>query len=84
MLVHKRETETVVSFTVTLTWDNWRSQGVRSVTVGIEGCSTSSEAIEKAIATVKPLREDAPKNASSSCDTWEREKPAALLGVIDV
>lgn len=83
-----REMETVVVFSVNLNWGGYRETGVTSVNIHVDGVSTSSEAIDKAIGMVKVLREDYPRSVSASMDSYEREIPKALAAtsanVIDV
>lgn len=64
-----------MQFTVSLQWGAYRAIGASSINVAVEGCSTSSEAIDKAIAICKPLREDAPSHVSADHYTFERAKP---------
>lgn len=71
-------TETVVQFGVDLSWGDWRAEGVSRVHVVVEGCATSSEAIDKAITMCKPLRTDQPRSVSASAETFERRKPRQL------
>lgn len=74
----EREMETVVQFHVQLSYErDYHSnvEGVTSIGLTVEGCSTSSEAIEKAIAMVRPLREDQPRTVSANLEKFEREKP---------
>lgn len=70
--------ETVVTFRVTLSWNDWRSIGVTQVTVYVEGCTTSSEAIEKARKIVEPIRSDHPKTTNAQLEEWERDIPQKI------
>lgn len=77
----ERKQETVVQFSVSLDWDLWHAEGVRSVQVNVHGCSTSSEAITKALAIVRPLREDPPKRVNASMEEFTRDIPEALPAI---
>ena len=71
----------IVQFNVTLSWSwgsSYRVIGVRSAQVMVEGCSTSAEAITKAIEMCKPLREDPPTNVSATVDTFTRRIPKKI------
>mgnify|MGYP001571602336 CR=1 FL=1 len=74
----KDEMETVVSFSVSLSWNEWRQPGVSSVNIRVQGCTTSTEAIEEALRMVKVLREDAPRQVTATAETWEQPKPKQL------
>lgn len=71
----KEPTETVVHFKITLNWDQWHTPGINAVDVTVEGCTTSSQAIDKAIEIVRPLREDRPKRVSAQLEEFERPIP---------
>ena len=76
----EREMETVVVFRVSLSYGAWRATGVTSVNVVVDGVDTSSQAIDKAIAMVKVLREDKPSQVSATMDSYEREIPRQIEG----
>ena len=76
----ERQMETVVIFRVSLSYGGWRSTGVTSVTLVVDGVDTSSQAIDKAIAMVKVLREDKPSQVTATMDSYEREIPRQIEG----